>query len=306
MVTWQDQKFAELARQLTYSPAEKRRAQIDAAAELLEQVQVGETYPWEFVLFRVTGYRPKEPIDHIISGRVLRGEIAKLVEFLSDSLNLRSDQAGEPVLSLEQITRQFNVSTKTIQRWRRQGLIAERYIYPDGRHRLGFLQSRVERFAKTNEERIQEAARFRQISAGERARLIRWAKRLAVHTGSGSGSMKEITRRVARHFRRSEEAVRYTIRKYDQTHSDDPVFREFGGPIRASDRQLILEYFNRGMPVDLIARRYLRARSSIYRVVSHQRAVRLKSEPIDYVANPLFEHPDAEQVILAPIPPLVQ
>jgi transposase-like protein len=52
---------------------------------------------------------------------------------------------GEQVLSIEEVARRFSVSTKTISRWRDHGLVAQRYT-TDGRRRVGFLTSAVERF----------------------------------------------------------------------------------------------------------------------------------------------------------------
>ena len=42
--------------------------------------------------------------------------------------------AGEQVLSIEDLAHRFNVSTKTISRWRDHGLVAQRFTV-DGRRR---------------------------------------------------------------------------------------------------------------------------------------------------------------------------
>lgn len=299
LTTFHDHKFTDLARQLTYSPPEKRAVQLAAAIDLFTQILPTELYPWEFVLFRLTGYRPKDPIDHTIPGKFLRADLSRFIEFISDTLRQRSDQAPEPVLALEDITTQFKVSTKTVQRWRRQGLIAQRYIYPTGRHRLGFLKSAVERFAQANSARIQNAALFRRITAKERTKILFWARHLAARNQL---TMKNITFRLARHFRRSEETIRYTLRQFDQAHPEQAIFPNFNGPIRSGDRQIILDYFNQGWSVQKIAKRYAKARSSIYRVVSYQRAELLKSQPVNYIPNPLFELPEADQIILHQLP----
>ena len=58
-----------------------------------------------------------------------------------------ADAAGERVLTVEELAKQFNVSTKTISRWRRHGLVSRRFVM-DGRKRVGFLQSSVDRFVE--------------------------------------------------------------------------------------------------------------------------------------------------------------
>ena len=55
----------------------------------------------------------------------------------------------EPVLTLEQICKRLNVSSKTISRWRRRGL-ASRRVLCNGRSQVGFVQSVVNRFLASN------------------------------------------------------------------------------------------------------------------------------------------------------------
>ena len=157
MPTWRDDKILELANQLTYSPADKRREQLHAAMSLLPSLDAGKSYPWDFVHFRITGFQPRAHIDHIVPGKVLRADLASLIEFLSDTLSIKIEEAasaGDVVLEFDDVSRKFNVSSKTIQRWRKQGLMALRYLHPDGRRRLGFLESDVSRFAAQNKERV--------------------------------------------------------------------------------------------------------------------------------------------------------
>ena len=47
-------------------------------------------------------------------------------------------------MKVEELAKQFNVSTKTISRWRELGLVSRRLVF-DGRKRVGFLRSSVDR-----------------------------------------------------------------------------------------------------------------------------------------------------------------
>jgi len=62
----------------------------------------------------------------MVAGKVLRADLAALIEFLSDTLALKVDDIppGDRVMLQEEISRKFCVSMKTIQRWRKQGLIS--------------------------------------------------------------------------------------------------------------------------------------------------------------------------------------
>jgi len=290
--------MAELAQQLTYSPADKRQGQLAAAYELFPQIDPERHYPWEFVQFRITGYRPPELVEHSISGTDLRADLAYLIDFLSRTLALPAAEAGEPVLPLEEMTRRFSVSTKTIQRWRRQGLLAGRYVFADGRQRLGFRESAVQQFAAAQAVRLPPAAAFTQLSPRHKKLILRAAHRLARR----GQSLMAISRHLARHLERSAETVRYTIRQHDRRHPEQAVFPNMTDPISAVDRAYIIDLFDRGINVAALARRYNRSRSSIYRVVSQTRAARLKRVVIEFVPNPLFLHPEADQIILEVLP----
>src|SRR6185369_7537848 len=122
MPAWRDDKILELANQLTYSPAEKRKEQLQAAMALLPAVDAAKSYPWDFVHFRITSFQPRTHIDHVVAGKVLRADLASLIEFLSDTLSIKVEEAAawgdggasDRVLEFDDVTRKFSVSSKTI------------------------------------------------------------------------------------------------------------------------------------------------------------------------------------------------
>jgi len=295
MPAWRDLKLEELSKQLCYSPPEKRADQLAAALDLVPRIDPTLRYPWEFVLFRLTGYRPKTPVEHEIPGIVLRADLSQLVEVLSETLSLPVAGAAEPVLTLEQVTTQFNVSTKTIQRWRRQGLIAMRYVFGDGRRRLGFLGSAIKQFSAANAERINRSSSFKQLSDDEKRSIIAVARALV---GRDNPGIKEIALRVAHQLGRSPETVRYTIRKHDQEFPEAAVFPEATEAIGDADRQRIMDYLSAGMPLSDIAEKLGRTAGDIDRLVHEDRLERILGLQMGWVHNPLFDLPDADEVIL--------
>jgi len=134
---------------------------------------------------------------------------------------------AEDVLSIEELARRFNVSTKTISRWRDHGLVAERFTI-GGRRRVGFLASAVERFIRDNPLRIERGSRFSQLSDEEHDKIVGWARRLAV----AGACPADVHRRIARRLGRSVETVRYTIKRHDQEHPDEAVFPVADGRLR--------------------------------------------------------------------------
>ena len=94
---------------------------------------------------------------------------------VADTFLLGGDVASmgsDGVLSIEELASRFNVSTKTISRWRAHGLVARSHDV-GGRKRVGFLASDVERFVSDNPLRIERGSRFSQLSTEELRQLIR-------------------------------------------------------------------------------------------------------------------------------------
>src|SRR6185503_2078896 len=107
--------------------------------------------------YRITEYRPESPTA-TMSGQQVRHDLRLFVEDVSDSADIPADEAGEPVHTVEDLTRMFNVSAKTIQRWRDQGLVSRRFLF-GRRKRVGFLRSSVERFVTGNKEKVEQIGR---------------------------------------------------------------------------------------------------------------------------------------------------
>src|SRR3990170_1034726 len=109
-------------QQIRFAPRVKKLQQVEAAERLISEIDPQKTYPYEYVCFRITGYRPEASPQTKIAGGDLIHDLRLLVEDLSDSADMSADNIGEQVLTVEELARQFNVSTKTISRWRELGL----------------------------------------------------------------------------------------------------------------------------------------------------------------------------------------
>jgi RNA polymerase primary sigma factor len=305
MPAWRDEKLLELANQLTYSPADKRREQLNAAVELLATIDGAKAYPWDFIHFRITSFQPRTHIDHIVAGKVLRADLASLIEFLSDTLSIRVEDAappGDTVMEFDEVSRKFNVSSKTIQRWRKQGLVALRYLHPDGRRRLGFLESAVARFAAANKERVDRSASFKQLSEEERALIIQLARG---HVAQSHCSIKDLSRLIGQKLGRAPETIRYTIRRHDRDHPEAAIFPEAPAghpPAPCPDDGAPGGASGHGLSLERLAEKFGSEPAQTPPSPGRERAQRVKSAPIAYVGNPLFEHPDAENIILQVLP----
>ena len=132
------------------------------------------------------------------------------------------EQVAEPVLTVEEVSRRYNVSPRTVTRWRRQGLVARRFVI-DGRTKVGFLESSLQRFVTAHRMQVERGSRFRQLTEAERDEIIRRARRMAL-VRPGQAGLVEIARRIARKMARSTETVRLTLKTYDRDHPDRAIF----------------------------------------------------------------------------------
>jgi RNA polymerase sigma factor (sigma-70 family) len=286
-------------QQIRFAPRVKKLQQVEAAERLIAEIDSEKAYPYEYVCFRVTGYRPTEPAPSKITGDDLRHDLRLFVEDLSDSADMAADNIGEQVLTVEELAKQFNVSTKTISRWRELGLVSRRLVF-DGRKRVGFLRSSVDRFVKTNQERVARGARFSQLTEEQRQDIIDRARRLA----TAGGGQSEISRRLAKRAGRSVETIRSTIRQFDKQHPELAIFPDLNGPLTEAQKTRIYQAFKRGSSVDKLMKQFGRTKTTIYRVINEVRAARITEMPLDFIPNPRFARKGADNAILGPMPDL--
>ncbi len=294
---YENKLIEELAVELKAGLVRLRKGYVDAAESLLQMITPAGKYPYEFVIFRLTGYRPHRaslPAEPL-SGKGLKSDLLKLMLDISGSFELRSSDYEEPVYDTAALAKRFNVSTKTIQRWRKRGLPTRSQVFPDGKRRLAFLESSVDYFTRSRRRQIQRSVRFSQMTDAEKADIIRRARRMASLTNC---CLSDVAKRLAKRTGRVVETIRYTIRKHDIEHPEEAVFLSLSAPLKDQERLLIYRCFLRGVPVPILSHRYHRARGSIYRVINEMRARQLLDRPISYIYNPQFDLPNADEIIL--------
>lgn len=284
-------------QQVRFAPREKKIDQANRAERLIAELDPQKPYSYEYLCYRITDYRPESYPDLRVSGDDAQHDLRLFVEDVSDAANVPAEAAGERVLTVEELSKNLDVSTKTISRWRQQGLVSRRFLF-DGRKRVGFLQSSIDRFVSSNEDRVRRGSRFSQLSDEDREEIVDRARRLA----RAGGCPAEVTRRVAKHVGRSVETIRYTLKNYDREHPDVAVFPESSGPLSDSTKTRIFHQYRRGVTVDALAKMHCRTKTSIYRVLSEMRARRILDLPLDFMPNPTFGRATAEKTILGPFP----
>jgi RNA polymerase sigma factor (sigma-70 family) len=282
----------KLARQMGFTPSEARWAQVAAAEQLLHDIHPEKAYPLDFVVFRITGYRPKtEKNSDLLTGIALQHDLGLLVEQISESLNLHAADLPEPVLSIDDVAETFNITAKTVQRWRRRGLPARRLIFPDGKQRVGFLLSSVEHFFAAHEDQLTNCSPLRE---SEQIEILRRARRLATECGCWRD---EIARRIGRKMGRSPLAVVHTLRKHDAENPKQAILPLATAAPTDRQQRRILRGFARGLTLQRLAKRAGRSRSAVWRVILEQRIAKLNKRKIRFIDDPLYHGADAERTI---------
>lgn len=297
--TYYSQLLKELmVRRTSASSQSQKMADAQRAEDLLRQLDPKVDYSFDYIARMITEVRQFDAGVETMVGRKWVSDLAHFVEDVSDAANLRADAVGQPVHTVDELSKMYNVSTKTISRWRRQGLVSRKFIFDGKRKRVGFLRSSVDQFVRENREKVKRGERFSQLTERDREEILERARRLA---GAGI-TPSEVARRIATELKRSVETVRYTIKDHDQANKEQAIFPDKRGPLNAEMKEQIASEHRNGKTVNVIARRYHRTQATIYRVLNEFRAAEIRDLPLDFMDSLEFHEPGAEAKILAPTP----
>jgi RNA polymerase sigma factor (sigma-70 family) len=292
-----DRNLAELLMQLRFTPEGKRVRQLEATEQLIALVDETKDYPFEFVHFRITGFHPSDALEpYTIRGKDLLDDLRVFVTRLSGIAAPHAIDQGERVYTVEDLARTLDVSTKTIHRWRRQGLVVRRFVFHDGTKRLGVLQSSVDRFIEGKGDRVAKARQFARLTEPQRRQIVELARSLA---GQGSFSRHQVIGQVAAQTGRARETIRYTLLKFEKMHPGQPLTDRPTGVISIHDAHQLYDLYRQGTPVRALMDQFRRSRSSVYRIINQRRASALLSRKIQFVASDEFLDERAREAILS-------
>lgn len=291
----------QLLMQLHFTPEEKQRKELEAAEKLYSLIDETKQYPYDFVCFHITGYHPNQDInEQLLDGADLRSDLELFVAKLSGNLASPVVEAGQTVYTTEALAERFAVSTKTIRRWRKRGLLARKFIFADGRHRFGILESTVEKFVKDNPQLVTKAKEFRRLNAKERQQIIRQARSLS---SKNELSRRQIIEHLSEKLGAAHETIRTILHEHEKAHPEKSVFKRPAGRMKPSESAELFRMYNQGLSIRQLMARFDRSRATIYRIVHQRRAVALLAKKIEFVPSDEFLAADAKERILGrPLP----
>ena len=290
--------LGELFRQLMYAPLVARRRQMEAAEQLVAQIDPQQVYPEEFIIFRITGYRPDLPDEPVgLVGEALVADLVTLIQRLSQGLDLSSLNDDRTPVMLDDLARRLNISAKTLQRYRKQGLVCHYVVFGDGTQRLACFEDSLQRFARRHRGKIAHASEFSRVGETVVRSIIHDARDLRRTPGM---SLNAVAKQLARKYGRAHETLRSILHRHDR-RGDEPIFTEMG-PLTDRDIRLIHRAAERGVSWGVLCRRFFKTRPTIDRAVNRRRRELLGALDLKYIlptSMPSADGDDAESVILS-------
>ncbi len=269
MPPYKNKYLSTLEKTLLSGPRFARIQYADRLEQLILSIRKDSVFSLEYIYFKITGFRPTQELDAAISGSELTGDLTLLLENLSKHSPLNVTDIPEPVLTSEDVAQSFNVSTRTIYRWRRRGLPARIYVFSDGKKRAGIRESSVKRFRNENRRFIARSSQFKRISGKEREQLIKMLRQTINARGC---SPTEAEKLVAAKTGRAPESLRLLMHNRAGKDTGDIRPRP---PLSDEEKLAIFRSMRAGATAAELAAKYQKSRQTIYRAVNAVRARKL-------------------------------
>ena len=296
MPKYKNSDIADLAHQLTLSPRRLRISQIAGAERLLELIDPDQDYPFDFVCFHITGYRPLKPSKKpVLQGKALISHLVRFIEHLSQSASIPTTAIRERFQTQDDLAQRLRVSMKTISRWRQRGLSGLRVLDEDKVSRLVFTERALQRFVSRNRELVLRGAAFRQLTEAQRQEIIERARTLVADRRL---KMQDVARAIADETDRPVETIRYTLRRHDEACPEAALFGPGGQPRIPDSYAEFYQSYRAGRNIADIAQTHSLSKKAVGRICTEMRAYELLDRKLTYVYHPEFDAPDANKRIL--------
>jgi len=294
------EKIASLAHQLKLSPARLRVRQLLAIEKLLSIVRPGQFYPYSWVCWHLTGYRPRssEPEPADLPGQWLLQDLVLLAADLSRQHPLSAEMPNCRLWPIADLAERLQVATKTLTRWRKRGLTVWWSKDDAGRSRLTIPDVALRRFVAQNADLVRKSRRFSHLSEAQKRRIIEQAKQLYQQ---GERSIHRICSIIATEIGRSTETIRYILRKNESLWAGSEGVELQPLQQTPDEHDLIYRCWKNGDDLQSIASAFGKPTSVVRRIILQKRRERLLGLKINYIYNPEFDLPDAEPRILAAV-----
>ena len=280
----------ELRADLSFSPERVRASEARRLELLIPEIRPDVVYPYEYIFYRITLFRPVSHADALVPGDTLRADLQSLLTDLTRKLALPGEDS-DPVFSFQEISRRYKVSRSAVNHWRRAGL-ATRYFRHNGRVILGASRSIIEKFVADNADRVERSRRFHRLTDGEQRDIVERARRVRAQ---GVERPVAIARAVAAETGHNSRTVQRILQQNAVEIGLPVAHRRTLDP---ASRAELTRRHRGGESVAQLSRRFRVSRSAVYRAIRRVRLGSILDAAIKFIPSAEFEEPDGEGNIL--------
>ncbi len=279
-----------LRRQFDYTTPGLMLARFSRLEGLLADFDPEQSYPLDWLVFRVTGVTPDASSETtVLEGADLLGPLVELIEALHRSLGPFTFDPDADIDAAE-LASDLGVSRRTLQRWRLDGLPMLRLRHPDQHSRVGCRKRLVAAFVRRHPDRVADASRYRRIDEAERRGIL---DAFATARDRGLSTTAAIDE-AARASGRSPNAIRAFAIPHAETSTPRP-----GPTTAAARRRLAHRAFARVIPTAEIAARLGRSEDAVRRMDLEVRLGSIAGWPAPSVVIPNAKRAEAAEVFAA-------
>lgn len=286
--------------QLRFAPTRQRHKHLAAVEKLMLILDPQREYPFEFIVYRITGFRPSiaKYEDCLIRGDALLSDLRIWLAQMSGRLDVPASAQPEPIFTVEALAARFSVSEKTVRRWQKRGLTGRIYVFDDGRKRKGFSASAVDRFEANHRALLDRSAQFTKLDDAEKRHIYELACAIAA-TGHHR-TRNEILRRISDGTGRARETIRYVLDEQERRLGPCQAVPVSRGRLGAKEAAQIYKLSRQGVRIRDLIERFKKSRGTLHRIINQHRAKDVMSRKIDYIDSLDFAADDAESRLLQP------
>ncbi len=135
-----------LARELRFAPRGAAARQIAAVLDLAREIDPARAYAEDRIIRRITGFAPDVSDPAQFVGEALLADLSAFAERVSAQSRVSATDLKVPLITLADLAARWHITPRTIERYRRRGLIGVRVTPPVQSSTLVFPETAVVRF----------------------------------------------------------------------------------------------------------------------------------------------------------------
>ena len=279
---------------MEYANVDVLRRMAMHAQQLARSIDPDQLFSESWLIEQVTGVRSRgADTTASLVGSAVIDDLAALAIRFTDRAPIDSALAPGGAFTLEQTAKKLGVGVRSIQRWRRFGLMSMRFQFGRTR-RIGCAGAVIEWFEKRHPELLTKVKRPAPTQHA-RHKLLTHAKAIA----AGGGTLNAAAVELARAEKTTIPVARRALEQLEKNGSISPLKRRI--VLNESKAGLAWRSWMRGVDLNTIARRVGQTRVSVLRTIAKQRLRRIQACLKPVVPLATFQRVDATETLLAPM-----